>query len=180
MGSNVCAPGSDHWLTVSGTYVATATRTTIAPHGEGSLAVYFSQVFMTTAGPVQGFDGDENPDDLNDVPVLSPKGIQQGTGNVRNTAQARTPAPSRPGTLGRHASRGYSQNSGRQLRMESKYLRDGCRTVRVHLASCGVITPVSVSGLAQYMKERSASMSTRRHTIYFHATLCRILRWDRL
>ncbi len=84
----LCPESSDHWLTVSGTYVATSARTTIALHGEGSLDVYFSQVFMTTAADQCKASTDAvDPDDPTMCQCSHLKESQQGTGNVRTTAQ---------------------------------------------------------------------------------------------
>ena len=47
--ARLCPESSDHWVTVSGTYTATSTKTTFALHSEGSLSAYFDEVYVTTA-----------------------------------------------------------------------------------------------------------------------------------
>ena len=43
----LCPLTSQRWVTVSGTYTAASTRTTIALHSEGSNAAYFDRVMFT-------------------------------------------------------------------------------------------------------------------------------------
>ena len=104
----LCPESSDHWLTVSGTYVATAARTTIALHGEGSLDVYFSQVFMTTAEDhCKASTDSTDPEDPTMCQCSHLKESQQGTGNVRNTAQGANACTFTSGNTGTGAEIGY-------------------------------------------------------------------------
>lgn len=108
----LCPESSDHWLTVSGTYIATAIRTTIALHGEGSLDVYFSQVFMTTAADQCKASTDAvDPDDPTMCQCSHLKESQQGTGNVRNTAQGANACSFTSGNTGKGMQVGGGYNS---------------------------------------------------------------------
>lgn len=98
----LCPESSDHWLTVSGTYTATGTRTTLALHGEGSLDVYFSQVFMTTAKDECRASTDSvDPDDPTMCQCSHLKEAQTGTGNVRTQNQGASPCDFTSGNTGK-------------------------------------------------------------------------------
>lgn len=95
----LCPEASDHWLTVSGTYTATHTRTTIALHSESRRDAYFDEVYMTTAPDTCKPSVYSEADGEGDVSMCQCSHLreaQQGTGSL----QAMPPSGGQDGGFG--------------------------------------------------------------------------------